>query len=470
MSEQNHGSQTQNPGLRSEQKHGSQTQNPGQRSEQNHGSQTQNPAQSRDRSQVHTRKKGYLRRGEKRQHLFTRPISLASLEEKAGGKHGTLFLFFGVILPVIAVAFELTTHFCAQHFFDPFPSSNHVILFLLIPLSNFMAWLAGRRDMSAHFGFMSLISGMAMGIGCLYALMFLPLTPHAALWTLVFGFGLLGFAPLLSVPCTWLSGKTVCKLAASRKTFFDAHQVEHIGHLIVLCLVVAVELPSTLTRMNLSLAADPATEKQGVQWLRQFGSEEVMLRACYERSGRATDILGSLYEAAHPVSIESARTIFYEVTGKPFNSVPIPAAARATIQHAGLVDDPNGLNADVKDEFDLDSDIAGENVSGVARGLAVSKTEVRGTVDSDAAVAELDWNTTFTNSSPYDREARAKLLLPPGGVVTKASVTINGVEHDATILVRSLARAIYRQAVAERRKDPLLVSTCGIRCSPMLRL
>lgn len=404
-------------------------------------------------------------------HFLRRPLARI-LPDQAGGKRGMVFLFFGVILPVLAVIFELTTHYCAQHFFDPFPSSNHVILFLLIPLSNFLAWLSGRRDMSAHFGFMSLISGMAMGIGCLYALMFLPLTPHSAFYTLFFGFGLLGFAPILSVPCTWLSGKTVCKLAESRRTFFDAHQVEHIGHLIVLCMVVAVELPSTLTRMNLSLAADPATRKQGVQWLRQFGSEEVMLRACYERSGRATDILGSLYEAGHPISIEEARTIFYNVTGKPFNSVPIPAAARATIQHAGLIDDPNGLNADVKDEFDLDSDIAGENVSGVARGLSISKADIHGTVDADAGVADFDWSASFTNSSPYDREARAKLLLPPGSVVSKATVTINGVEHDATILVRSLARTIYKQAVADRRKDPLLVSTCGvnqilIQCYPV---
>lgn len=390
---------------------------------------------------------------------------------KGSGKHGGAFLFFGVILPLIAIGFELTTHFCAQHFFDPFPSANHVILFMLIPLSNYMAWLSGRRDMSPHYGFMALISGMAMGIGCLYALMFLPLTPHSAFYSLFFGFGLLGFAPLLSVPCTWLSGKTVCKLASNRKTFFDPHQVEHIGHLIVLCLVVAVELPSTLTRMNLSLAADPNTEKQGVQWLRQFGSEEVMLRACYERSGRATDILGSLYESGHPLSIESARSIFYKVTGKPFNSVPIPSAARATIQHAGLIDDPNGFNAGVKDEFDLDSDIAGENVSGVSRGLTVSRAEVHGTVEPNSAVADLDWTATFSNSSPYDREARAKLLLPADGVVTKATVTVNGVERDATILVRSLARTIYKQSVIDH-KDPLLVSTCGvnqvlIQCFPV---
>jgi hypothetical protein len=389
----------------------------------------------------------------------------------APGKHGPIFLFFGVILPLVAMVFELTTHFCAQHFFDPFPSPSHVILFLLIPLSSFMAWLSGRKDMSPHYGFMALISGMAMGIGCLYALMFLPLTPHSAMYTLLFGFGLLGFAPLLSIPCSWLSGKTVCRLASGKKTFFDPHQVEHIGHLIVLCLVVAVELPSTMTRMNLSLAAAPPTEKQGIQWLRHYGSEEVMLRACYERSGRATDILGSLYESGHPLSIENARSIFYKVTGKPFNSVPIPSSARATIQHAGLVDDPDGLNAGVQDEFDLDADIAGENVSGVARGLSVSDATVIGSVNADAAVADLDWSITLSNVSKFDREARAKILLPPGGVVTKATVTVNGVERDATILVRSVARAIYKQAVVER-KDPLLVSTCGldqilIQCFPV---
>ncbi len=384
-------------------------------------------------------------------------------------KHGRLFLFCGVLLPLAAMAFELITHFCAQHYFDPFPSANHVVLFTLIPLSNYLAWLSGRKDMSAHFGFMSLISGMAMGIGCLYALMFMPLTATSAIYTLFFGFGLLGLAPLLSVPCTWLGGKTVCRLATRRKTFFDSHQVEHIGHLIVLCMVIAIEFPSTATRINLSKAAEG--NAPAISWLRQFGSEEVMLRACYERSGRATDILGSMYEGGHPLSIEKARAIFYQVTGKPFNSVPIPSSARATIQHAGLVDDPAAVNAGVQDEFDLDADIAGENVSGAARGLSVSGASLTGTISPDAAVAELDWSLTFNNVSKYDREARAKLLLPPGGVVTKATVIVNGVERDAVIQVRSAARNYYRQSLVEK-KAPLLVSTCGvdqvlIQCFPV---
>jgi len=388
-------------------------------------------------------------------------------------EHSWVLMFFGVLLPLAAVGFETTTHYCAQHFFDPFPSPAHIALFCLIPLTNYLAWLSTRRDLSPYFGVITLLSGMAMGIGVLYSLMFLPITPQACFATVFLGFGLLGLAPLLSLPCSWLSGQTVCGLATRHKTYFNPHQVEHIGHLIVLVMVVAVELPSTLTRIHLAEAADPNpfVAQSAVEWLRQFGRQEVMLRACYERSGRATDILGSLYESAHPLNIDAARSIFYQVTGKPFNSVPLPASARATIQHAGLINDPAGLNAGVEDEFDLDADIAGEAVSGVARGLSVTNAKVLGSVDANPAVADLTWQFGFTNSSKYDREARAKVLLPQNAVIKKATLIVDNVERDATIMVRSAAREYYRSAVAER-KNPLLVSTCGpdqilVQCFPV---
>jgi hypothetical protein len=388
-------------------------------------------------------------------------------------KQGRLFLFFGVILPALAMIFESSLHFCARHFFDPFPSPAHTVLFALIPFSNFLVWLGTRRDLSNHYAFMSLVSGMAMGVGCLYTLMFLPLTPMACLFSLLLGFGLLGLAPLLSLPCSWISGKTVCHLAAKKITYFNAHQVEHIGHMIILVMVIAVELPSTLTRVHLSQAADPnaAVARDGVAWLRRFGSQEVLLRACYERSGRATDILGSLYESAHPLNVDEARRIFYQVTGKPFNSVPIPRSARATIQHTGAAPADNSPNAGVEDEFDLDTDIAGEAVSGVARGLSVQQSNLACKIDADAALASVDWTFAFVNDSKFDREARAKVLLPPHSVVTRATLTVNNVEKDASIMVRSIARAHYRRAVAEH-KDPLLVSTCGpdqllVQCFPV---
>ena len=53
-------------------------------------------------------------------------------------KKGMFFFFFGVVLPVLAVLFESKYHFCAEHYFDPFPTAGHVVLFLLIPFSNFL--------------------------------------------------------------------------------------------------------------------------------------------------------------------------------------------------------------------------------------------------------------------------------------------------------------------------------------------
>lgn len=377
----------------------------------------------------------------------------------------------GVLLPLVATLFETTTHFCARHFFDPFPSNSHVLLFLLIPASNCLILLARRKNLSEHYAMMTLTNGMAAGVATMYSLMFLPIFGLSLLFSLALGFGLLGLAPILALPCTIHSGSIICRLA-SDKTYIDPHQIKHIGHLIILVMVVAIELPSTLTRIHLNMADNNRQSKDGIQWLRAYGNQEVMLRACYERSGKATDILGSLYESAHPLPIDHARRIFYRVTGKPFNSVPLPVAARATISHAGLAKDIAGVNANVEDEFDLDADIAGEVVSGQARGLSLTNSTLQGNVDADALLADLSWSLEFHNSSRYDREARAKLLLPKGAVITGATLTVDGVERQAEILVRNRARKAYVLAVSSRRQNPLLVSWCGpdealVQCFPV---
>src|SRR5580658_10165763 len=97
-----------------------------------------------------------------------------------GLKRASLFLLvFGVIIPATAIAVEATTHICAKNFFDPIPTWNHVALVSLVPLTNFMYWLSTRCNMTDHYAFMSLGSGMAMGVAILYSLMFLPMVPIA---------------------------------------------------------------------------------------------------------------------------------------------------------------------------------------------------------------------------------------------------------------------------------------------------
>lgn len=444
------------------------------------------------------REKGFTKRGPKRErklekkpHTFkettqrigfspalnTSPIGHADTHrtdaELRVHKPGFLTLVFGVLLPVAAMSFELTTHTMAKMAFDPFPTLSHVLLFLLVPASNFLTWLAVRLNLSSLYSMVSLSGGMALGIAILYSLMLLPMTPMF-LATAAIGIGFLGLAPLLSIPVTLMCGKTICQLADRHKTFFDAHQLKHLGHLIILVMVIAVELPSTLTRANLSMATDPNKSAEAINWLRQWGSQDVLLRACYERSGEATDILGSLAEHQHPVSVDQARRIFYQVTGVSFNSVPIPPSFRGTIRNAGLLSDPAGLNADVKDEFDLDPDIAGELVSGVARGLSLSQSSMSGTLDGANGIAALDWDFTFDNVSTIAREARAKILLPPDAVVTGATLWLDDLKKETVIQERGLARQTYQESVMSHKRDPLLVSMAGkdsvlVQCYPVVK-
>jgi hypothetical protein len=405
------------------------------------------------------------------------PIALAaSVKAEKGEKlyrPGFLTLLFGVILPVAAVLAEVNTHVMAQSYFDPFPTQLHTLLFLLIPLSNFLSWLAVRKNIVPLYSTMSLCSGMALGIAVLYSVMLLPVIPKF-MESITSGFGLLGLSPVISIPITLLCGITICQLSDRQKTFFDAHQLKHLGHLIVLVMVIAVELPSTLTRYQLSQTDNAATEKQAVQWLRQWGNRDTLLRACYERSGEATDILGSIAEHQHPISVNKARAVYYQVTGVAFNSVPIPASFRGTIKNSGTIVDPSGLNDGVRDEFDLDPDIAGELVSGVARGLSVSDSSIKGTLDSANGVAILDWDFTFQNVSSTPREARAKILLPPNAVVTRATLWLADFKADTVIKERGLARQTYQASIMNQQKDPLLVSMSGqdsvlVQCYPVVK-
>lgn len=370
---------------------------------------------------------------------------------------GFTFVLFGIVVPICMITVELLSHVCAQTFFDPLPTFGHVLLVSLIPLSNTLFYFACHQDMSDNYAFMTLSSGMAVGVGIMYTLMLLP----CMLSPLFFAF----FFVLFSIPCSIRAGKGICSLADLRKTTFDPHQTEHFGHLIILVAVVALELPSTMTRIHLADAAKPDGEQslQAIQWLRAHGNQDVMLRACYEHSGRATDIVGTLYESRNPIPVEAARNIFYRVTGKPFNSVAIPGDMRATMQHAGLIGDSlsSRMNADVTDEFDLDPDIAGETVSGVARGVTVSQAKISGKIDNALAVAELTMEFELQNKSEVDREARAKILLPAGAAVESAYIIADMQTRAAVIQPREEARAAYRASV-EVKRDPLLISECGV--------
>ena len=346
---------------------------------------------------------------------------------------------FGVFLPVVALALEICFRPFQGSFFDPMPTLFHGLLIALVPLSNAMlikSLVLQRPHLPRYFPW---LQAFAMGVSLLYAILFLPATPIAAVAVLLFGIGLLPLAPLLSFIAAILGRHQLKRITGA--------PLPHVwrGMALALCALVALDAPATITRIGLQMAlADaPQTRLHGVRWLRAVGIESMMLRHCYPQSGMASGLAGSLLDLHTHVSPEQARLVFYRVTGTPFNTHPVPEMHRGFEWRNGF-------------DFDRGADVVGQRVNGVA--LASSKMD--GSIDAKAAVGYLEWTMVFKNSSARPEEGRAELLLPPGAVVSRATLWINGEEREAAFGGRSQVREAYAKVVRQSR-DPLLVTTAG---------
>ena len=109
-----------------------------------------------------------------------------------------LILFAGVILPAIAVSVEATLHICAQMFFDPIPTSWHMLLVILAPLAQLQVWFAIRRNDPNSLRLAGFANAAAIVISLFYSFIYVPLLPFAAL-TLLIALGLLPLAPFFAL-------------------------------------------------------------------------------------------------------------------------------------------------------------------------------------------------------------------------------------------------------------------------------
>ena len=79
----------------------------------------------------------------------------------------------------------------------------------------------------------------------------------------------------------------------------------------------------------------------------------------------------------------------------------------------------------------------------------------------------------FKNVAAMQREARAEIALPPAAVVSRVTLWVDGEEREAAFGGRSQTRTAYKEEGVQRRRDPLLVTTCGpdrvlVQCFPIL--
>jgi hypothetical protein len=377
-------------------------------------------------------------------------------------KPSVWLLIFGVILPVITLGIEVLTGMCAGAFFDPIPSVWHVLLVALVPLVNGLTLLALRDDRREYFVRLSWANGLACAVALFYAILFVPLLLPGAFAVIFFGWGLLPWTPMLALVATVLLrrglGDASARAGVTRLPGFWR------GFGIALSAVLLVEAPVWLTRHGLQLATsdESAEERRGLRLLRAFGHEETLLRACYGRTRGAAnmDVIGWVIEGGEGVGPEQAREVFYRVTGKPFNAVPAPKVRTGRGRWAGL------------DDWTWDLDQGGERVGGRVKGLSLHSSRLDATVEPEAALAYCEWTMEFRNDWSEQREARAQVQLPPGGVVSRLTLWVNGEPREAAFAGRAHVRQAYEQVAIRQRRDPVLVTTCGpdrvlVQCFPV---
>ena len=355
----------------------------------------------------------------------------------------------GVLLPLAAVIVELSTGICAQAFFDPLPTVLHTIAFLLIPASNAIALLTIHHRRIQPFAILGWVNGLAVGVAGFYTLIFLPITPIAVIAILFMGLGFCALAPLFSLITAIRLRKHLKRLAAHDNVWWFVPAWK--GMLIASVILAGIEISPLLTRAGMYRAVSDSAEtsRSGIALLRTFGNDEILLRHCYQRRGMA-DIAGFVAEliAGRTLRTDEARSIYYRVTGRPFNAVPPPLHT-----HGPLGRETSELEFDEAQGADL--------VGGRLAHLTLAASRIDVTVDPSAALAYTEWTMEFRNSgSVLQHEARTRVALPHDGVVSRLTLWINGEERDAAFGGRAQTRTAYSAVVAQRR-DPVLVTTCG---------
>jgi hypothetical protein len=341
----------------------------------------------------------------------------------------------GVALPLATLAFELLTHVSLELYFDPIPSWLHLLLVAGVPAAVLLAGRQLRLGGRARAGVAA--AGFAAGISLVYTVLYLPILPLSAIAVLWFGIGLLPFAPVGGLVASLLIGLPLARQLPSGTRIFAAAAG---GAVLVLALL---DLPGWIVARGL--------DTESVALLEGWGSRGAMLRAAHRGTGQAnlsahlwygTELFGDWRGVDE--DLRRNRLLFYRATGEDAASLPAPRLPG--VPEARLFGQPR-------------SRVWRDRAEGAAApGLSLSSSRVDVAAFADEAVAYLEWTLVFQNDAAFDQEATARLMLPPGGVVTRANLWIDGELREAAFGPRAQVREAY-ESVVRRRRDPLLVTS-----------
>ncbi len=385
-------------------------------------------------------------------------------------------LFFGICIPSLALMVEFFGGIMAGMYLDPIPSIWHVLAGILLLVSLAIGDVTIARLVYGKTvrrpRLVLLLNAYATALAAVYFVVYAPMLPVSTVMIIALGGGLLGFAPLFCM----LSGlyhmrllhrlipeETVPRRLARKSTCA--------GVLIVCVLTAAYACPAMWMRhlIRQAVSDDAGEREHAVGWIRTLHLDGAVLEACYHRPGWGRLRDDSDPDVAWALDTAAYHELYYRLTGKSHRSVPRPDMP-GNSPFAGRV---------ASDEELMESwnDIGGTEVAGRARGLRLKGSAIDANVaafnadGSGPALAYIEWILEFRNTDDWEKEARAHIEMPPGGVPSRLTLWIDGEERDAAYGTRQQTRDAYR-SVVQRRRDPALLNVVGpdvamLQCFPV---
>lgn len=375
----------------------------------------------------------------------TQPTARASTNDP---RRRTFNLWLGgVVLPCIALAVQGLTGICST-VLEPMPTLLHGLLIASVPCAMYLGLRELKHGPTPLLSRISALHGFALAIATIYTLLFLPLLP-LSIFALIFGLGLLGLSPILSLSSLLFLRRRLRAIAPQ-----DTRWLGRRGALLGVIALLLVELPSFVTGLGMHIADSPNAwrEHVGIWILRRVGHEPTMRasvqRTSFEEGARYASLLLFPARMLDPVSSVTARDLYYRATGGTVDGKPLLTRNERPM---ALAFDRDGW----------DEDLGTDRVGGVQQDLSLASSRMDVHVKPDDSLAYLEWTQEFLNTGTESREARAQWLLPEGAVVSRVTLWVEGEPREAAFGPVAQVKGAYKEVAVQRRRDPLLVTWSG---------
>ncbi len=412
-----------------------------------------------------------------------------------------LMALTAILMSVLALSVEMTTHICRIEFFDPLPDLTSTLAYGLIVLTLGIALASIRfgdlsepnadgapsklldaldlRRATGRLLWLRILIPPAFAVALLYTVLFLPLT-LLGLMTFIFGFGVCAFSPLANLVAIGGYLLHIRDNKPAWKRLAPPPRIERLANFISAALVIQVmaSLAGQPAAVGWLLSqADARDSARGwlFEPLQQLQAPSVLARAAM-RGGSNHPIVGWFWRPAaggvSPVSIFPARS------GDPDTDARGDASVRRRYFELTGGRPPTQASGEWWDVMDGRQElIGGDRVASREHGLTLAKSDLVGALRPASETAYQEWTLVFRNATARATEARFHALLPEGGFISKASLWLNGQESPAAFGGKGKTREAYSEIVRssvslQYPRDPLLITASTpervlVQCFPV---